>query len=59
MNEFELLVQEMRNAQKRYFDKREQYWLVQSKKLEKMVDDYLFNKTNPTLKGLFNNDKEF
>lgn len=49
MNDFELLVKEMRQAQKNYFAKREIYWLEQSKNLEKQVDKFLFNIDNPQL----------
>lgn len=47
MNDFELLVNEMRNAQRIYFAKRKMYWLQKSKELEKQVDQHLFNIDNP------------
>lgn len=49
MNDFELLVNEMRKAQTLYFAKREIYWLQESKRLEKFVDQHLFNIENPQL----------
>ena len=41
MNEFELLVLKMREAQKAYFKSRDQYNLRQAKITEAMVDSYL------------------
>jgi len=55
MNEFELLVFDMREAQKLYYitgreHPRKHEYLLASKKLEKQVDDHLYNVNNP---GLF------
>ena len=38
-------VASMRHAQKQYFKTREQTWLVESKKLEKKIDDEI-NRVN-------------
>ena len=49
MNEFELLVNQMRVAQREYFKSRKKYWLEKSKKLEAVVDIHLKKKNMPTL----------
>ena len=49
MNDFEKLVENMREAQKLYFKTRDKYWLRKSKELEKAVDDYLKEKHQPKL----------
>jgi hypothetical protein len=49
MTEFEILVQQMRKAQKDYFATRDKSILEQSKKIEKQVDEYLKNKVEPKL----------
>lgn len=46
MNDFEILVLEMRSAQKEYFRTRSKEILQQSKHLEKRVDEYLKAKKN-------------
>lgn len=55
MNEFELMVLEMREAQRLYFrtkkaDSNKNAYMIDAKQKEKAVDDYLYNKFNP---GLF------
>lgn len=50
MNEFEVLVYEMRCAQINYFRTRDKEVLQQSKQLEKRVDKYLNDKKNDQLK---------
>lgn len=55
MNEFELMVFEMREAQRLYYrtksgDSTKKSLLIDAKQKEKAVDDYLHNKFNP---GLF------
>jgi len=49
MNDFEKLVSEMRNAQKKYFKTRDAYWLRKSKELESAVDVHLSNINQPSL----------
>ena len=46
MNEFENLVAQMRNAQIKYFQNKEVYWLYKSKQWEKQVDEHLESKNN-------------
>ena len=44
MTDFEdfcMLVKNVRHAQKMYFSTRQHYWLIQSKELERRVDDAL------------------
>ena len=48
------LVKRMRNAQKEYFRTRER-WLIESKKLEKKVDDML-NEEEDNQKDMFKNE---
>lgn len=49
MTDFQVLVKEMRTAQKNYFKTREVYWLQESKKLEKRVDTFLENIDAPEI----------
>lgn len=49
MNDFEVLVETMRTAQRNYFNTRDKYWLEESKKYEKLVDQHINNKRNPKI----------
>ena len=52
MNEFESLVKKMREAQRNYFAtnranaEKKSHWLSESKRLERLVDEWIHNKEN-------------
>lgn len=51
MDEFIKLVEQMRIAQKMYFRTRNQHFLIDSKKYETQVDEYIRNyRINKTIK---------
>ncbi len=61
MTDFERLVRQMRHNQVQFFKSRENKFLVESKRLEKMVDAYLAEKEQaekqPGIPGLMEGGK--